>query len=323
MHLFSTDQFSVTPSDTSTHPENFLQPSVRPNRFAQAAMPPPPPPPAVPPFMPTQPHPPVARPLSSAEETGPVQKRLRSTSRKPAGDPAKAPVAALGEDAPKKARARPALHLANFFSSSGRQPKSTTTTTRTAVNGGMGKGDREPPPRRSTRLLGGTNTRTTLKVLALSPLLRDVYLSRYLRTDDDTSFQSPPRDRRRPAAHGRTKSTESEMDDDAVGPSPSPPPNAPSPPSETSPPPPAAPVWTPADEAAAIADYCAALAEHAVYELTRHFAKATRAMALYDTQTCLDALDKLPAVHQRTPWVMAMVGKAHYERTEYAAVRIC
>ena len=68
-------------------------------------------------------------------------------------------------------------------------------------------------------------------------------------------------------------------------------------------------------------EYCSALAEHYIFELMRTFARATRALALYDTQTCLDLLDTLPSVHQRSPWVMAMVGKAHYEKTEYASVR--
>jgi anaphase-promoting complex subunit 3 len=83
-----------------------------------------------------------------------------------------------------------------------------------------------------------------------------------------------------------------------------------------------APIWSAGDEAAAVADYCAELADFQVYELMRHFAKATRAITLYDTQACLNTLDKLPPVHQRTPWVMAMVGRAHYERTEYASVSV-
>jgi hypothetical protein len=134
--------------------------------------------PSVPAFQRTQSNnAPVSRPLSSTDETGPVQKRLRSTSRRPAGttaaggDPPKAPLA-VGEDAPKKARARPALHLSNFFSSSGRlrssQPKSTSTRTAgggIAGGGGLGKAEREQQaPRRSTRLLGGGNPRTALKV---------------------------------------------------------------------------------------------------------------------------------------------------------------
>jgi anaphase-promoting complex subunit 3 len=69
-------------------------------------------------------------------------------------------------------------------------------------------------------------------------------------------------------------------------------------------------------------EYCSACADHYVYELVRTFAKATRALALYDTQACLDILDTLPTAHQRSPWVMSMVGKAHYEKTEYAAVSI-
>jgi anaphase-promoting complex subunit 3 len=105
-------------------------------------------------------HPPIARPLSSAEESGPVLKKLRSTSRA-AGKGSAAAV----DDAPKKARARPALHLSNFFSSSsGRrsQPKAPAATRNNA--GATGKGEREPPTRRSTRLLGGGGNRPTVKV---------------------------------------------------------------------------------------------------------------------------------------------------------------
>jgi anaphase-promoting complex subunit 3 len=79
--------------------------------------------------------------------------------------------------------------------------------------------------------------------------------------------------------------------------------------------------WTAEDEAAASAEYGAALAEYEVYDLMRQFARAMRALALYDTRGCLNALGELPPLHQRTPWVMSLFGKAHYERTEYSAVR--
>ena len=42
---------------------------------------------------------------------------------------------------------------------------------------------------------------------------------------------------------------------------------------------------------------------------------------MYNTALCMEELDKLPHVHQRSPYVMAMVGKAHYERTDYTSVR--
>ena len=44
---------------------------------------------------------------------------------------------------------------------------------------------------------------------------------------------------------------------------------------------------------------------------------------MYNTALCMEELDKLPHVHQRSPYVMAMVGKAHYERTDYTSVRTC
>ena len=42
---------------------------------------------------------------------------------------------------------------------------------------------------------------------------------------------------------------------------------------------------------------------------------------MYNTALCMEELDKLPHVHQRSSYVMAMVGKAHYERTDYTSVR--
>jgi len=64
------------------------------------------------------------------------------------------------------------------------------------------------------------------------------------------------------------------------------------------------------------------LADQYIYDLMRLFASATRALAVYDTQLCLDELEKLPHIHQRSAFVMAMVGRAHYERTDYASVRV-
>lgn len=80
--------------------------------------------------------------------------------------------------------------------------------------------------------------------------------------------------------------------------------------------------WTAADEQAAQEAYDSELAENYLYELTRHFAKATRALAMFDCRKCLEELEQLPHVHQQSAWVLAMVGRAHYERLEYASVRI-
>ena len=99
--------------------------------------------------------------------------------------------------------------------------------------------------------------------------------------------------------------------------SPSPPPIPRSPQSDS-----AGPVWTAAQEQAAQEAYDAEVADHYVYELMRMFAQAMRSMAMYDCRTCLAHLEDLPPSHQRSAWVMAMVGKAHYELGEYAAVRV-
>ncbi|EIN03626.1 TPR-like protein [Punctularia strigosozonata HHB-11173 SS5] len=286
--------FRMTPGNESL-PDNSIQTSIRPNRIA-GIMPPPPAPlnahtqPSAPVPAP-QPVPP--RPLSSADETGPVTKRLRQTSTRRNGQNAAAtdavkptPPSTLDtDDTSKKARARPALTLANIFSSSGRrsQPKAAAAS---AKNG------REPAAavtRRSTRLLNGGS-----------------------KPAGKTST------RRRPAVHGRTRSNDTEGDEElqtgsenAYSPSPPAVPH-----SEESP---APTVWTTADEQAAQDAYLMEQADLYIYDLMRLFARATRALAMYDTKLCLQELEKLPAIHQRSPWVMSMVGKAHYERADYAS----
>ena len=115
---------------------------------------------------------------------------------------------------------------------------------------------------------------------------------------------------------------ESDMDEDPPpgggnASSPSPPPAPQSPHSNAAPGP---STWTAAQERAAQEAYELELADYHIYELMRLFARATRAMALYDCRNCLEELEKLPTMHQRSAWVMAMVGKAHYELGEYAAV---
>jgi anaphase-promoting complex subunit 3 len=117
---------------------------------------------------------------------------------------------------------------------------------------------------------------------------------------------------------------ESDKDDDAipsgdVGYSPSPPSAALSPRSEVSPSP---SNWTSAQEQLAQEEYENDLAEQYIYDLIRRFARATRALALYDCQRCLEELEQLPHVQQNSPWVIAIVGRAHYERQDYASVRV-
>ncbi|KAF8810137.1 TPR-like protein [Phlegmacium glaucopus] len=248
---------------------------------------------------PTNPHSiqPVSRPLSSADEGGPVPKKLRSTSRQPEALKLKSVKSSL-DDPLKKARARPALSFANIFSSSGRRSQSTTSS---RTNLPPGKNNIQPAAgvvtRRSTRLLSGTGTKS--------------HSSKHL----------PTRDRRRQPAHSRTLSTESDKDDDPVPAgdvaySPSPPSAALSPRSEVSPSP---STWTSAQEQLAQEEYENELAEQYIYDLIRRFARATRALALYDCQRCLEELEQLPHVHQNSPWVIALVGRAHYERQDYAS----
>jgi anaphase-promoting complex subunit 3 len=109
---------------------------------------------------------PTSRPLSSADETGPVPKKLRSTTRQPDAIKPSKPNKLTVDEPLRKARARPALTFANFFSSSGRHSQPTTSSSRTAI-GGLGKsGTQQIQPsnpsiatRRSTRLLTGTGSK--------------------------------------------------------------------------------------------------------------------------------------------------------------------
>ena len=71
---------------------------------------------------------------------------------------------------------------------------------------------------------------------------------------------------------------------------------------------------------AALEAYEMELADYAIYNLMRMCANAMRALAMYECRTCLFELEKLPSVHKRSAWTMALVGKAHYELGEYSAV---
>lgn len=268
---------------------------------------------------------PPARPLSSADETGPVQKRLRSTTRQRSVDLAKSKSSKLVVDEPlKKARARPALKFANIFSSPGRRSQPIQNL-RNVV--GVGKNERHPGtngvgPRRSTRLLSGTINKQVGKVrfslyhyMKLSILREDANLFTY---------QHPPlRERRRQIATSRSRSIGSDLDEDTVGvadvaSSTSPTSNAQSPRSDTSP----APThWNPVHERAAQEVYEQEMADYYIYDLMRRFARATRAMSVYDCYSCLMELEHMPSIHQQSSWVLSMVGRAHYERLEYASVR--
>ena len=99
--------------------------------------------------------------------------------------------------------------------------------------------------------------------------------------------------------------------------SPSPPSAALSPRSEASPSP---STWTSAQEQAAQEEYENEQAEQYIYELVRRFARAARALATYDCRKCLDELEQLPHAHQNSCTVIAMLGRAHYERQDFASV---
>ncbi|KAK0210591.1 hypothetical protein DFS33DRAFT_1294196 [Desarmillaria ectypa] len=224
-----------------------------------------------------------SRPLSSADEAGPVPKKLRSTRQTEPSKHSKS-LKQNGDDPQKKARARQGFHFSNLFSSSSRRSQQSSRIS--AVPGKLGN-SASNATRRSTRLLSGTK-------------------------------QAKPstRDRRRQQTHGRSHSFESDGEDDAyageVGYSPSPPPNAHSPRSERSPSP---GPWTSTTQDA----YEMELADNYVYDLMRQFAIATRALTLFDSARCLDELMQLPEEHQKTPWVLSLIGRAHYEKADYGA----
>ncbi|KAI0041541.1 TPR-like protein [Auriscalpium vulgare] len=236
----------------------------------------------------------AVRALSSADETGPATKKLRSSSTRPRlgeAAPKASKVAAADDGRSKKARARPALTLVNLFSSSAGQPAATSS--RNAAAGGS-KIERDSGTRRSARLMSGGSKASLTGKLAGA------------------------RDRRRQPARTLSHSTDSDMDDDRpeAAYSQSPHSITQSPRSEASP---APSNWTASHEQAAQDAYDSELADQYIYDLMRLFASATRALALYDTRLCMEELDKLPHVHQRSAYVMAMVGRAHYERTDYTS----
>ncbi|KAH9977216.1 TPR-like protein [Lactifluus volemus] len=239
---------------------------------------------------------PSSRALSSADEGGPALKKMRSTAR---GVEKASKLLAPADDArSKKARARPALTLVNLFSSAGRRPQPTAASSRHAPAAGN-RSDRDGNA-------SGVGTRRSARLNNKPPIPSKV---------------SPPpaRDRRRLHARTRSQSTGSEDEPvpsgDAMH-SQSPQSVTLSPRSDTSPPPSS---WTASQEQAAQEAYEAELADQYIYDLMRLFASATRALAMYNTGLCMEELDKLPHVHQRSPYVMAMVGKAHYERTDYTS----
>lgn len=269
--------------------------------------------------------PPAVRPLSSADEMGPVAKKLRTAARKRvppsrAADsnhikPSKSAGATLegADDRSKssKARARPALTIANIFSSPGRRVQDLAMPSRSNAAATSQAEQRIPPPtfghaRRSSRLQTGANSKASkLPVKVSGPECGSVPAnSQYL------TITSQIKERRRVPVPTRSTS-ESEMDDEPLF---APRAASPGPEGQGS-------SGVAAQQSQAAQDaYEMELADYAIYNLMRMCASAMRALAMYECRACLEALERLPVQHQRSAWVMAMVGKAHYETGEYSAV---
>lgn len=235
----------------------------------------------------------------------------RNSKFEPAGpgpsQPAARPLSSADETGPAQKRLRSTIRQKSTETVASKPSKLTMDETskkpvissRPIAGGGITKNERgnaAVAPRRSTRLLSGTTTSKPLK----PPL---------------------PRDRRRQLTTSRSRSIDSDGEDGAnlhgeVASSTSPTSNAQSPPSETSP---APSNWTAAHELAAQEAYDSEMADQYIYDLLRRFARATRALSKYDCYSCLMELDQIPLAHQQSSWVLAMVGRAHYERLEYAS----
>lgn len=234
----------------------------------------------------------------------------RNSKFEPAGpgpsQPAARPLSSADETGPVQKRLRSTIRQKSTETVASKPSKLTMDETskkpvissRPVAGGGITKNERgnaTVAPRRSTRLLSGT-------------------ISKPLK-------HPPLRDRRRQLTTSRSRSIDSDGEDDAnphgeVASSTSPTSNAQSPPSETSP---APSNWTAAHELAAQEAYDSEMADQYVYDLLRRFARATRALSKYDCYSCLMELDQIPLAHQQSSWVLAMVGRAHYERLEYAS----
>ncbi|KAJ3998208.1 hypothetical protein F5050DRAFT_1872567 [Lentinula boryana] len=232
----------------------------------------------------------VTRPLSSADEAGPMPKKLRSTAPQVALKPSK-PLKLSIDDPLKKARTRPALMSSNSFSSSHTRSQSTVNSRVAPPASKNAVVTQNAAIRRSTRLLSGTGSKHAPK-----------------------GPQTSTRERRKQQSHARSRSIESDEDELEVANSPSPPAMPNSPRSEGSP-----SSRTLSQEQAAQAAYEIEVADKYIYDLMRQFAGASRALAMYHSQKCLDAIELLPQTQQQTPWVLSTVGKAHYDKGEYGS----
>ncbi|KAL5529076.1 hypothetical protein ACEPAG_5050 [Sanghuangporus baumii] len=242
------------------------------------------------------------RPLSSTDETGPAPKKPRSQNRQTVQEKDKTKQGAGGDTRSKKARARPVLVSANPSSSKPSLAPRTALPIRgkqPVTRSGRGENTTIAPPsmasRRSARLLSNSIAGDKQKA---------------------HNVKHPPQRKR--TVHSRTKSTESEIDDDfsPLGDVDSQSPysnNTHSPRSDEPP----NPVWTADMEQAAQDAYNMALADVYVYDLMRLFASCLRLLAMYDCEGCLAEIDMLPRNHQQTVSVIIMIARARYEQADY------
>lgn len=55
----------------------------------------------------------------------------------------------------------------------------------------------------------------------------------------------------------------------------------------------------------------------------RHLGTAYSSLSRYAIPSAIESLQSLPTPHRETPWVLAQLGKAHYEAADYAAAESC
>lgn len=61
-------------------------------------------------------------------------------------------------------------------------------------------------------------------------------------------------------------------------------------------------------------------ADDYIYDLMRIFARAWRAMGRFQCKEVIQELENLPEEQQRSPTVLILLGRAHYELVDYATV---
>ncbi|KAF7304666.1 TPR-REGION domain-containing protein [Mycena kentingensis (nom. inval.)] len=245
----------------------------------------------------------ASRPLSSADEAGPVAKKLRSAAPHAESSRSTKPPRLTVDEPQKKAGARPSQYFLPFSSLTLSPPRHGQPMALAIMS-------QCPPP-------DGTLAQPALRPQnrTIAPRFAGFFYNLngagYMQQQ-----QTNPRGRRRQPAQSVRSPVESDMEDDfQAAYSPSPPANTQSPRSDRSPSP---NQWTAAHEQAAQEAYEWELADYEIYHLVRQFACAAKMLSIYDAPGCLSELEKLPDVQQRTPLVLSMVGKAHYEQLQYS-----